>query len=246
MASFAAEQALVQEAAKAAERNRMRTQRATKGWLLWIIPGAALLFAVLAFVVQKATGIPTYDALGLGSCAPAAVATEKTESDALHAQCDERLSSYSSGQRNVARLALLIGVVVIIYFLYDLFQRGAGAALIGGTAGTSPMLQVRPAMRAEAVRQQVDIDTAINAVEQSRAQLPAGATDGSYYASAPPTLSAAGAQQPYVQRGGMAAPGGRAAVEDIARDTGFADWQRGGGGAAATANPFNQGMPIGQ
>lgn len=118
--------------AEAAELTRRQTSRATSGWLRIIVIGCVLLLVTL-FVVQKGTGLPVYDVIGMGSC----------EGD--QTQCDEVRKKYSSGQINIARLAVIVVVIGVCFYLYSVFE-GGPSAVLGQTA--APGLDLRTEVQA--------------------------------------------------------------------------------------------------
>ena len=228
---FKTEQDVVQAAAMSGELTRLNTRRATKGWLVWIIPGAIVLFVALCYVLQKASGIPFYSTLGLGDCSPSALAATTTED--FKERCESKLDDFSPAERNLARIAVLIAIVVILYFLYDIFAGGPASGLFGGLAGAAPGLQVRPALREEALRTAMTQQDVLQAVQQQQFQyqLPTGTTDSTHVPAAAPSLTGAGAVAPPTS---YAAPAPAATntstlvatsaeVRDLARRSGFGD-----------------------
>ena len=147
------------------EKVRLDSKRATKGWIVWIIPVSIVLFVVLCFTLQKTTGIPFYDVLGLADCSASQPAECSSEND------------YSPTQRNIARLFIFVAIVVIAYFIYEQFQQGVGGGLMGGNVAASAVHDVRPALRREAEYTQQVTDATLMKVEMQRNQLLEGATN---------------------------------------------------------------------
>lgn len=167
----------------AAEKARLATRRASRGWLLWIIPGGIILFVLLCFVLQKVTNIPFYDVLGLGDCTMSAISEDSENDEAMKAmkkKCDERLNMYTPGQRNAARIAIVVAVLVVVYFLFEVFGGGIASGFYGGSAGKM-VDPIRPALRDEAgYAQKLINDAHKNAEYAMRTQhmhLPKGTTD---------------------------------------------------------------------
>lgn len=186
---FKAEQALVQQASMLNETTRLNSKKAVKGWMVWIIPVGIVLFVVLCFVLQKATGMPFYSVLGLGDCTPSVTGDDSDEAT----ECEEHMAQFSPPQRNIARLFIAVAVLVIVYFLYDIFQGGAASGLFGGMAGASQMHDVRPALRNEAINTQMMLEASMQQVDAQRMQnnIPKGTIDSSYPSNTPPSMSGA-------------------------------------------------------
>lgn len=188
MADLKAEQALVQQASMVNETTRLNSKKAMKGWIVWIIPVGIILFVVLCFVLQQATGMPFYSVLGLGDCTPSV-----NGDDDQSTECEEHMAQFSPPQRNIARLLIVVAVLVIVYFLYDIFQGGPASGLFGGMAGASQMHDVRPALRNEAMNTQMMLESSMQAVDAQRMQtnIPMGTTSSSYPSNTPPSVSGA-------------------------------------------------------
>lgn len=187
-----AEQSLVQQAAMLNETTRLNSKRAVKGWIVWIIPVAIILFVVLCFVLEKATGLPFYSVLGLGDCTPS---TDGGDDKDAATRCKEQMAQFSPSELNVARLLIIVAVLVIAYFVYDVFQNGPASGLFGGMAGASSMHDVRPALRNEAISTQMMLESTLNKVEAQRmgdnVLIPKGTMSSAYPSNTPSSLAGA-------------------------------------------------------
>ena len=181
--SAAAEREGVMSTAMAAETTRIGAKGATRAWMILFIPGGAALFVLLCFVLQKATGLPFYDVLGMGECTPS---TMNSDDDDAKARCTRERDQFSSSQRNVARIAILIAVAVIVYFVYEQFQGGLGGGLFGGSAAHSSVLQMRPVLHDTSDMMMMTTEQNMGVARMH--QLPKGASDAAYMPNAPQSM----------------------------------------------------------
>lgn len=182
-ASLSARDSGIRSAATAAEISRLSAKGATRVWMVLFIPGGAALFILLCYVLQKATGLPFYDVLGMGECTPS---TMNSDDDDAKARCARERDQYTSSQRAVARIAIFIAVAGIVYFLYEQFQNGLGGGLFGGEAASSPVLQMREVLNAGSDQLMASSEVHF---EMARAhQLPLGTADPARLPHTPHTI----------------------------------------------------------
>lgn len=162
-------------AAKAAEHGRLNAKRAAKGWLFRILPIGSIMILVLLYILQKASGLPVYDVLGFSACD---TDPQNNLARQVKDECERRRSAYSQGQLNVARIAIIVVILFVCLFMYEVFGSGVGGGLIGGLAGKSPGLETRAAIRSESVAAQTQSDITFNAAKQMSLQnpIPGGTT----------------------------------------------------------------------
>ena len=160
-------------AAETATRAELNAKRASKGWLVRILPIGIILVAVCLFVLQMASGIPLYNVLSNSNCK--ATSTNVSYTDDGEEVCTG--DTYTDGQMMMARLIVGMVFVGIIWFLYEIFERGPASGLISGRAGQSSALDTRRQLQVAALRSQQEADRALSLLENSKATLPSGAAD---------------------------------------------------------------------
>lgn len=224
----------VRQAAMAAELSRHQTRQGVKGWFLVIIPFSCFLLALLCYSLQKASGFPFFDTLGLSSCSK-------------KGGCD---TNYTQEQKNVARIFIGIMLLLTCYFLFDIWKGGAEKGVVGGPAAEYS-LDAREAMRTEALNAQAQVSELMDGVQANRtntgAQLPKGTTDRQWGPTAQvPTT------QPYAPSAPAYSPPASYAPPSVPQNTAAADMARRmiGGDFVPQANPtsgsmFNEAIPIG-
>ena len=255
---FADQREAVRSAAMAGETVRIGTKGATRAWMILFIPGGAALFVLLCYVLQKATGLPFYDVLGLGECTPS---TMNSDDEDAKARCLRERDQYSSSQRGVARIAILIAVAVIAYFVYEQFEGGLGGGLFGGSASNSPVLQMRPVLRDASEHMMMTTQQNLEVAQMH--QLPMGAADASYMTNSPQSIAGqanlisrdevrrTSAGAPALAQTFVGAPTRPATDESIAaygqQVGGFDSFVPGGGrgGGGRGGNPLDVSMNIG-
>ena len=122
---------LAKATARAAESTRLIAGTASRGWLVRILPIGIVLLALVLFALQKATNLPVLAAIGIDKC--------DIEDPDGQKKCKENKSeSYTDQQLAIARGIMLLVLVGVLYFLYDVFREGAGSGLIGSVAKYSP------------------------------------------------------------------------------------------------------------
>jgi hypothetical protein len=121
---------LAKATARAAESTRLIAGTASRGWLVRILPIGIVLIALVLFALQKATNLPVLAVIGLNKCD----FEDPNGSD----KCREKRETYTDQQFAMARGVMLVVLLAVLYFLYDIFREGAGSGLIGSVAKYSP------------------------------------------------------------------------------------------------------------
>ena len=121
---------LAKATARAAESTRLIAGTASRGWLVRILPIGIVLLALVLFALQKATNLPVLAALGIDKC--------DIEDPDGQKKCRDKKSEYTDQQLSIARGVMLLVLVGVLYFLYDVFREGAGSGLLGSVAKYSP------------------------------------------------------------------------------------------------------------
>ena len=162
----------IRQAALSAELQRLNISVASRAWIVWIIGPFVLLVFLLLFAMQKATQMPFFSVLGMDTCTHA----EKKAGDV----CTDELTQFSSSQRNIARIMVVLIVLGIIGFLYKIYERGPVSGLLGGEAGKVAGIEALPEASAQVLSTQLVANAAMeNARKQmqtTNAALPTGTT----------------------------------------------------------------------
>ena len=170
---------IIEKAAMNAELSRLMAKQGSSGWITRIIPIGIVLLLLLLFVLQKTLHIPVFTALGLGC---------NRDGKDDDADCATE-ANYTSEQLGIARVLLLIFILGVVYFLYDIFSGGAGSA-IGGVNATSPQLQMSNVVANEQAQLGMVQNSAyaqVLAARDAGGQIPQGTVDN---ANAPPSAPA--------------------------------------------------------